>query len=698
MLWRKNILVLSDEDFLNLMRMYLGEIKTPYNKQNLLTDLGNFIADQENKKNIVNYLSEKDLAVLSAVKFIPNPTPEKIRLFFNSFWNNREIDYHVQNLKDRLVIFEQSVFDDPESEKKNSVLSINPILEEDVTPYLSQSRLVSDRKESGAQENVRISKTSMLNPLDIIAFICFVLDNPDMYKNEGSFKIRIKKNIDQIFDVNKTYGQLDGLAKAFTNLGLFYETQEGLKPDWENMKAFGKLTNQQQICYVCASSYGMISRKSCTKYAQVLMTLLLNFGNQPLGKDQILRQAFLILENNDKKSRTGRSAFQRLIQEAEQVQNNSTSVERLEILVDSAIEFGLLCSLQDDDRKDFYVPNPDFEQVIPTHSDQKFVNVNPNFSVVIFPGLSFDQLLPFTKFLSIVKYDTAVSFELTRKSAVRGFSLKLTDEMMCQYLSLNSVAPIHQSIPITLQDWRSCFSSMQIYRGFIMRLDEGAKQEVLKNPVLSTYLGEEIAPGIFVLNVEDDDQLKVLMEKSGYGSSMDYVNSFQNKTSGFFESLDDSRHRISDEFDTSSLKEQKQVLTGSSFEDRKLFAERMTEVLDDLKITDEQKECLVERICKKIVVSPKQLNSGSVRFEIGSAGPMDFAGKVHLVEGAIESVSKISIEMLESETPMTGIPKEIKKSSEGTEIVLLLDDGTEQSIDVGSAGRIRKIRLNEFRD
>ena len=37
--WREYFLRLDDKQFLTLMRLYLGEIKTPYNKQNLIESL-----------------------------------------------------------------------------------------------------------------------------------------------------------------------------------------------------------------------------------------------------------------------------------------------------------------------------------------------------------------------------------------------------------------------------------------------------------------------------------------------------------------------------------------------------------------------------------------------------------------------------------------------------------------------------------
>ena len=42
-LWRESLTTMKDTHFFDLLRMYLGEIKTPYNKQNLIENLSSFL-------------------------------------------------------------------------------------------------------------------------------------------------------------------------------------------------------------------------------------------------------------------------------------------------------------------------------------------------------------------------------------------------------------------------------------------------------------------------------------------------------------------------------------------------------------------------------------------------------------------------------------------------------------------------------
>ena len=56
-LWRECLTTLPDAIFFELMRLYLGEIKTPYNKQNLIQQLGAFLHKEQVQKTILMLLS-----------------------------------------------------------------------------------------------------------------------------------------------------------------------------------------------------------------------------------------------------------------------------------------------------------------------------------------------------------------------------------------------------------------------------------------------------------------------------------------------------------------------------------------------------------------------------------------------------------------------------------------------------------------
>ena len=51
---------MDNETFLSVIRMYVGEVKTPYNKQDLIERLSSFFRREENKASVVRLLSKDD--------------------------------------------------------------------------------------------------------------------------------------------------------------------------------------------------------------------------------------------------------------------------------------------------------------------------------------------------------------------------------------------------------------------------------------------------------------------------------------------------------------------------------------------------------------------------------------------------------------------------------------------------------------
>ena len=65
--WRETMATLNDERFFEIMRVYIGEIQTPYNKDNLIEQISSILRKEQNKKRIISYLSDFDIKILSVI-------------------------------------------------------------------------------------------------------------------------------------------------------------------------------------------------------------------------------------------------------------------------------------------------------------------------------------------------------------------------------------------------------------------------------------------------------------------------------------------------------------------------------------------------------------------------------------------------------------------------------------------------------
>ena len=68
--WRDYLTTMDDEKFFNLIHIYLGEVKTPYNKQKLIEELSSFLRKDDHKKIIVSLLSKNDIKILILTNYI----------------------------------------------------------------------------------------------------------------------------------------------------------------------------------------------------------------------------------------------------------------------------------------------------------------------------------------------------------------------------------------------------------------------------------------------------------------------------------------------------------------------------------------------------------------------------------------------------------------------------------------------------
>ena len=114
--------------------------------------------------------------------------------------------------------------------------------------------------------------------------------------------------------------------------------------------------------------------------------------------------------------------------------------------------------------------------------------------------------------------------------------------------------------------------------------------------------------------------------------------------------------------------------------------------LDSMDLTQDQKEGLLDRINRRIVVNKSQLVGASVRFEKVEAGGMDYTGKIHVIESAIQNGGVLEV-ALDSGKSLVGRPFELNKKAPNAQLILELSaSGEKISIPVSSAVRIKKTR------
>ena len=706
--WRKSIEKMADNQFFELMRMYIGEIKTPFNKHKLIEDLSVFLRKMENKEKIAKLLSESDMKVIAAVKFISNATTKKLTTFFAGTFTFSKLYERIINLEERLVLYRHE-------EDGKELLRVNPHLDEVFNKIITKSILV----KNAAVINENTSQYFRLSPEILAAFASFVGGNPNLCKADGSFKKKTAETLDEMF--NGCQDELLLVKNAFENISIIIEDEKGKSTiDRARLTSFAKLPESVQYAYIAVASQGRFSRASLTEQAKLLSEAILNIPKSGYTRENLLRSAFI--KSGKKKDNVGEAAFggrgrfasilmKAKAREAEEengssIKDDDSIFAIMDRLLDAAQTLGLLrikgiekggidvleagCGF----REGFS------ENRAADEKDRKVLNIDAAYNVLLFPGLSLETLVPLMGVLDIKKFDTAVSFELTKKSIMRGFDSGMDEKDIASLLQRHCVHELPQNLLVAIDEWKKSYSSVSIYKGYILKVSADSTALSEKNPNLARHIVEVLAPGIFLLDVESDEEAKSILESSG----KDYVGKIRSaETKRAAEEFPAMRVEDRGELDGEDDAGESGILT--SDDERKAHFDKLRNALSSMKergeLTQEEYECLLFRVNRKIVLDESQLKKESVKFAKLEATGMDFPGKVHIIEQAVTDRSMIEITFMSSENPngvlATGIPVSTEKSDDDVSVTMKMN-GTSvmKTFSISQASKVRRVYSSAF--
>ena len=712
--WRESMSVMDEEMFFDIMRMYLGELKTPYNKQKLIEGLSSFLRKQENRDTLVSLLGSGDLKILTLVKNIRGCTAKKIFTFIEGKVQNprflNDLNEHLINLQERLILYS---FTDKDSGTKE--LRINPMLEDDLLPLLQTEILFEQSgQELNAGQDSQSEKNSLqeksqqpllpqsacsLSPQFLASFCSFAISHPDLCKNDGSLK---KHSLTEMQEVFKGLGKscLEKLTAAFMNLSIFCALEKGISVDLDRLENFAAMEEKAQYLYLVTASVAHFPRKTMQVNAQIFFCTLYAI---PASGCTLVQLTQLFLLEKEKVSGETSSRFGRILSSAASGSAASspslasggesslppelTDGNLVKALAEAALEFSILCVCGKDLEGNPLYKRSNFfdEEKNVGSSNTKVLSIDSAFSVTLLPGLNLHELLPFVHFMQIKHYDTAAVFEINRACAIRAFDAGFTPEKISLLLEKYSSYKIQQNIQISLEEWFSSYKSASLYKGYVLKVKEENAQFIKNNPLLSPYIMEELSAGVFFLSFADDAKAQSIIAKSG----LDFIGNMklapgQNRTLAFLP-LDKPEKKI-------ESKEKKAPVHKVDKDKQKAILDELKSELDGMNLPQDQKEGLLDRINRRIVLNKSQLVGESVRFEKVEAGGMDYTGKIHVIESAIQNGGILEV-ALDSGNSVAGRPAELNKKAPNAQLILELSSSGEKiCIPVSSAVRIKKTR------
>ncbi len=724
--WRESLTLMNDNHFFELIRMYLGEIKTPYNKQKLLEELSAFLRRPENVQNILKLLSPNDILILSAVKYLARPTQEKLSHFFMADFTFADLYERILNLEERLLIYRKI-------ENRKSYFAITPQLKAHLEPFLSFSSLLPDFAEENAKKTAAPGTanlpektpdalpqpTSML----LAAIFSFFFHEEDLCKADGTFKKRCTSLLNAAFSFTATkegFAYFMLLFEGLKNLQLIRQNLSEIScrlMRWEN---FCKLDDFSQICYVVAASCGPCSPAVLQRNAQLIMTILLQIPAEGFSKRVLNRSVVLNRENAQEEGDIvlKKSRLAELLMEPAKNPGGSAASTENEIsavkIVEQITKSGLLT-----EENGAWVCSPLVENYKKTcgfaaaadTSPKPALTIDADFSACILnmPGLA--DLLPLMRFLKIENFDAVPHFEISKKTCGRAFDSGLDAGTIKAQIEECASHRISQSLDFSLNQWFENYNSAFLYRGYVLKAASEKKVFIENNEKLKPYINAVLGEGIYLLDFFDDEEAKKIIEESG----LDFVGAIKTvssdtpgksfaKLSPKGQALHAQTAKTSAQIFANSAETAKsgnegnQEQTVCTKKERDEVLQGFLDAIEGADFSAEQKDGLALRVKRKIVVNPSQLRAESVRFERVEASGMDYSGKVHVIEHAISNGSLIELLYDGMSQPIVGEPLSLEKTNGDAIIHLrLVPSSEEKTYSVSKANLVKRIRGSIFK-
>lgn len=738
--WRESLTAMDEPGFFGLMRLYLGEIKTPYNKQKLIEALTSFLHKEENRRVLIKLLSREELMIIGAVLYIPFCTKEKAAAFFSPTFSFAFLHNAFLNLEERLILFRRK-----DAENAKEYFDVNPLLLSDIEPLINTDLLfpqahpvcqVSADPEAFCRAEgtdvPAVCERHFLSARLLASWFAFTAENPDCCRSDGSFKKKTHEFVGLRFpEISVDF--LQKMHKALLNLSLFRKKEVGretlFEPDFAKWKRFALLAPLSRASYIaaafcladCSSAPYGVPRDELQKTAVLVRDFLLLMPRDGLSRQNAQRLLFLLKERQGEFPQK-ENRFRRLLREnftgtATDISETGETLKP-ETLADALILFGLLRGSAAEKKRtgknrdetievftvnaELYAPSS-LRGSDGTGSEllDNSISINAGFSITVLKELPLSVFIELASCTELESCTVVASFRITKAASLRAFAGGAKPEGIESLLKKTASHELPQNLLFSLREWYALYSSGSLFKGYVLQVADDKRVLVENNPSLAPHIRIMLSPGVYLLDFLNDDEAFETIRKSG----LEFIGGLKNSESGIeplpFERLDTAA-RFSGGTDGLDVLFAKKSTNADSAENEEFCENHLRQMETELKkmnLPKEQKEELLLRINRKTIVHSAQLRSDSVRPEKTEAFGMDFLGKIHVLESAIAFSDLVEINSAGG--IVTGFPVKIEKSAGDAVLVLQSDDvknadiknGTEsQKISVAQARSVKRIR------
>jgi len=663
--WRESIVKLPDHQFFDLIQLYLGKIKTPFNKQRLAEQLSAFLRKPAIQEKIAEGLDSYDILILKAVNEIPNPTQAMLSIFFSKKISYSELSEKLLNAEERLLLYRV------QNNDGDKIYKINPILQKIIEPLLSTNLFFMPEKTGQVK-----SKEININDTALAGLYSFCIHNEAVLKNDGSFKKKYEDLIKEVFPwLSEKTKHVDSIFLACESLGLIFRTENGFAVQKAKWGAFSQLSKLERLVYFTAASLFKMRKENLQKLVIILFEFLNSFYPDAYYEEEDVEQFFLLLCMQNFSSA---------------IQNEIGNENILHTsFIETAELFGILCR-----EKNLIYLNPELFKN--AEEPQKPLLIDPSFEVTVLPDSNLKNLLSAAECMEPVLIQTTGKFEITKKACSKIFQSELTSENIYKILSAAVGHEIPQNIRVSINEWYKNFTSLELYSGFVVSVNKEKEKFFELDTPLKKLVRKKIAEGVYLLNVQDLKDFEQAVYKSGLEFIFYKNKPPQSPSVRNFQSLNLFSQKEKKDY-TKKLDWVKQQKERENKYSNTLA--QLSAILKDLHLTKEDAKAVSSRINRKAIITEEQLKNGVFKFTKKEASGLDFLGKQKIAEQAILGKHLLEIELNteKGKEKISGIPEEILKQEKDAVLILACGNLNDKlKISIAHISKIKLIQNSIF--
>jgi len=666
--WKSAVMTMPDNSFFELLRSVFGKIKTPFKKQQLVNELETFLLRDDIQKTITAYIDQNDVKVIAAIALFGEPVPGELESFFSGELSYAQLQDIIVNLEERFIVYRFT-------EEKTSRLALNPVLEQVLLPFTADVSALFPSvpaSEAPAEQETRYN-TAVLDDRILAGLLSFVCHQETFFRSEGV----IRKRVIEAGKTNFPGINLELVLGSLQILGLFYVEGDRLLPDSRRFDDFGSISARERMEY-CASALLVYSEMKPS--AEIL---------PPLYRARIREVVTFIhclLDSLKPELLYPEKTLQRL---AEVIKTEMNSSVFKNLPLDVLEKTGLIETVSAELKQLGGAARKTAKHEGP------LIAIDSGSSILVYPEISYDDVIILAVFLNIREAGAAVRFELDRDSAVRAFDKNISADEIIKMLKRLSGGRVDDALIWNLKDWEKRHGEVSLKKGVVLSLSQD-KRYLMETKPLAELISETLAPGLYLLDEDAMDEAVSALHSAG----IDIIARRQAKTETGILSYSHFPSKVSDNFSVKFPRVSNKAGPVREKENASELTANFHAVLKKMPLGETERAELSARIDRRLVLCEAQLKEASLRYEKLEARHMDYAGKQNIARQAISQQSPVEIVWPgggKDGERFFGVPKSLDK--EGGELILVVAQSEGQDvmrIPLGKISLLRRIKKSIF--